>query len=249
MVSSELVPDIINGLVAAGTLALAGATVYVGRAAARAALDAASPRVVVRRLEVADQPVSLPLTANAGPQEIDAGLKWSMAQHGQDRIGLVVNGNLYNEGSATALFRFELDADCQLESVTRPITIPPDVPEQDGWFLLEPGGIADFAVIWWQAASTWAYAWERPAAPETPPTSTMRLIVRGTSGDTSDRCDFAFGGYVIVPHPREDGWVIAAVDRQWRTIPGTVPQRTANIGLMRRAYRLLPTRRPTGRRE
>jgi hypothetical protein len=34
--SSEVVPDVLNGLVAAGTLALAGATVFVGRAAVRA---------------------------------------------------------------------------------------------------------------------------------------------------------------------------------------------------------------------
>jgi hypothetical protein len=51
-----------------------------------------------------------------------------------------------------------------------------------------------------------------------------------------DRCDLTFGGYLIVRHPREDGWVIATVDQPWRKIPGTIPKRVARIGLMRRSY-------------
>ena len=58
--ASELVPDVLSGLVAAGTLALASATVYLGRGAARAAIDAVSPRVVVTWLQAEDEARSRP---------------------------------------------------------------------------------------------------------------------------------------------------------------------------------------------
>jgi hypothetical protein len=53
--SSELVPDQLNGRVAAGTLALAGATVFQGQAASRAAVDAGSPPVIVALLWVEEK--------------------------------------------------------------------------------------------------------------------------------------------------------------------------------------------------
>jgi hypothetical protein len=242
--SSELVPDILNGCVAAGTLALAGATVFVGRAAVRAAVDGRCPRVIVTELQVVDEPRNWPISAKAEPGEIKAGISWDMAQYGADRIGMKATGQLRNERAVTALFRLDCDPDCVVGPVLcrdpNPISglaVTQPAP-REGWYVIVPGGGADFSIIWWQPASAWAQAWQRGAGnPElSPPTTTVRLVVRGASGDAVDRCDLTFGGYVVVPRPREDGWVIAIVDRSWRNIPGTAPERVARIGLMRRSY-------------
>jgi len=66
--------------------------------------------------------------------------------------------------------------------------------------------------------------------------TSVQLTVRGVTGQTRDKCDLSFGGYVLVPHPREDGWVVAVVNKGSAEIPGTAPDRTATIGLMRRSY-------------
>ncbi len=248
---SELVPDILNGLVAAGTLALAGATVFVGRAAVRAAVDGRCPRVIVTQLQVEDEPRNWPVAAKAEPEKIKLGVSWSMAQHGADRIGMQAVGQLRNERAFTALFRFEFDPDCELGSVLcrdpsplSGLAVTQPAPPREGWYVIVPGGGADFSIVWWQPASAWEKAWQRgDGDPESPPTTTVRLVVRGASGDAVDRCDLTFGGYVVVPHPREDGWVIAIVDQSWRNIPGTAPERVARIGLMRRSYPGLRRRR------
>jgi len=243
--SSEVVPDILNGLVATGTLALAGATVFVGRAAVRASIDGRCPRTIVTQLQVEDEARNWPVSAKAESDKIKPGIPWSMAQHGADRIGMTAVALLRNERTVTALFRIEHDSDCEVSAVVchdpDPISGPAvtqPTPQQEGWHVLAPGGGADIGVIWWRQASAWADAWRRGAEnPElSPPTVTARLTVRGASGDAVDRCDLTFGGYVVVPHPREDGWVIAIVDRSWRKIPGTAPERVARIGLMRRSY-------------
>jgi hypothetical protein len=133
----------------------------------------------------------------------------------------------------TALFRVEHDRDCEVSSVVyrdpNPIGEPAvtePAPQQEGWYVIAPGGEADISIIWWRPASAWKEAWQHGARDSelSPPTTTVHLIVRGASGDAVDRCDLTFGGYVVVPHPRGDGWVIAVVDRPWRSIPGTAPR-------------------------
>jgi hypothetical protein len=61
--------------------------------------------------------------------------------------------------------------------------------------------------------------------------------VRGVSGDSPDSCDLTFGRYLLVPHPREDAWMIAMVDPHDRGMRGYAPPRVAAVGLMRRSYR------------
>jgi hypothetical protein len=246
--ASEVVPDILNGLVAAGTLALAGATVYVGRIAVRSALDTSAPRVVVTQLWVPDPPVNTPVAGGADAGSIQPGTTWSMRQHGLDRVGLRASGHLRNEGTATVLFSFEHSPDVEVDHVTYMDPSPLGGPaasaplvEQEGWYVIRPSGEANFRFIWWKSASDWAAAWDQQSVP----TVTARLLVRGVSGQARDRCDLTFGGYVMVPHPREDGWVVAIVNNLSAQIPGTAPPRLARIGLMRRAYPG-PFRRNTG---
>jgi hypothetical protein len=246
--ASELVPDIFSGLVAAGTLALASATVYVGRVAVRSALDSSAPRVVVTQLWVEDAPVNTPVAGGADAGQIPPGTSWSMRQHGLDKVGLRATGHLKNEGTTTALFSFEHSPDVDVGPVTYMVPSPlggPATPaplaEQEGLYVIPPSDEANFRLIWWRSASDWATAWDKQSVP----TATARLSLRGVSGQARDRCDLTFGGYVMVPHPREDGWVVAIVNKLSAEIPGTAPPRLARIGLMRRTYLGL-FRRTTG---
>ena len=242
--ASEVVPDVLSGLVAVGTLALASATVYLGKGAARAAIDAVSPRVVVTWLQVEDEARSR--SAGAGAGAIRPGTPWPTGQHGVTLVGMRAVGELRNESAVTALVRFECDPSSEAAPVTfrdaDPRGGPPTnlaLTRQGEWYVLSPGGTADFSILWWQPASTWAEAWgrhEQDPQPH-PPVTTAQLIVRGVSGDAEDRCELTFGGYVVAPHPREDGWVIAVVDPRDRGMRGYVPPRFAAIGLMRRSYR------------
>jgi hypothetical protein len=170
-----------------------------------------------------------------------------MVQHGADLIGLQAVGQLRNERHVTALFRFEPDPQCEIGPVTcreanQPGGLTAEVPvlQQESWYVIAPGDEAAFNMVWWQPASAWAEAWpQRVRSSESskaPPTTTVRLVVRGASGDAVDRCDLTFGGYVVAPHPREDGWVIAITDPTSRNIPGTAPERVAQVGLMLRSY-------------
>jgi hypothetical protein len=244
--ASEFVPDVLSGLVAAGTLALASATVYLGKGAARAAIDAASPRVVVTWLQAENEARNRPVTPGTDAGAIRPGTAWPMAQHGVTPVAIRAVGQMRNESTVTALVRFECGADSEAGPVTFRDTSalggPPAhtaLTRQGEWYVLSPGATAGFSILWWQAASTWAEAWRQyMRAPETPaPVTTARLIVRGVSGDAHDSCDLIFGGYLLVPHPREDAWVIAIVDQQDRGMRGYAPPRVATVGLMRRSYR------------
>lgn len=238
--ASELLPDVLDGLVAAGTLALAAATVYVGRVAIRGALDNTAPRVVVRWLRVDDQPVNRPGTLGADLPTIKPGTSWILKTHGDHKIGLRAVGHLRNEGGTTALLQFRPEADVEVRSVTyqdpSPIPGGPEVavglPEQDGWYVIAPGGEATFRLVWWRSASEWAKSHERQPVP----VKMVQVAVRGVSGSTRDLCNLTFGGYVLAPKPGEDGWVIAPVNREAAEIPGTVPPRLASVGFMRRSY-------------
>lgn len=244
--SPDLIPDLLDGLVAGGTLALAGATVYLGRESARVAVDTGTPRVFLSQLQVPEQPFTPAVVAGGEPQEVKPGLIWSLAQHGRDKLGLEANFRLTNESTMTALVRLDTPPDTEIMSVH---VLPTDrylveVPLQGDWHVIGPGAQAACSMIWWKPASEWADLWTR-GTPDSPPLTTVTVNVRGSSGEAYDSCKVSFGSYVVVPHPREDGWVIGIRDVPWLKVPGTIPGPATDIGLMQRSYhrRLLRRRR------
>ncbi len=240
--ASELVPDLLNGLVAGGTLALASVTFYLGRSTTRAALDATSPHVAVTRFRVDENPVSWSAGVNTAPEMIiEPGRTWNVADRGGTLAGIMAVGELRNESAITALVRFELVPNSAVD-----VTILDDPGlvggmkriyafQQGEWCVIPAGRRATFTIYWGQPVSTWAEAWRRHEQ-ELPPRTTIRLILRGASGNAEDRCDLTFGCYLVVPPPREDEWVITPVDPASRESPGTAPPRVARVGLMRRSY-------------
>ena len=141
-----MVPDVLSGLVAVGTLALASATVYLGKGAARAAIDAVSPRVVVTWLQAEDGARSQPAGAGADAGAIRPGTPWPMGQHGRTLVGMLAVGQLRNESAVTALVRFESGPSSEAAPVTfrdpNPLGGPPAslaLTRQGEWYVLSPG--------------------------------------------------------------------------------------------------------------
>jgi hypothetical protein len=243
--ASELVPDLLNGLVAAGTFALASVTFYLSRSTARAAVDATSPHVAVTGFRVNENPVGWSAGVNTVPEMIiEPGRTWNLAQHGATLAGIMAVGELRNESAIMALVRFELVPNSAVE-----VTVLDDpglvgglkrmyALRQGEWYVIPAGRRAAFTIYWGQPVSTWAEAWrcheQEPASP--PPVTTIGLILRGASGNAIDRCDLTFGSYVVVSSPREDEWEITPLDPASRDSPGTAPPHVASVGLMRRSY-------------
>jgi hypothetical protein len=237
---TDVVADVLSALVAAGTLGLAGATFRLGGATSRAAVDAVSPRLVVTSLWVEEKPLAPAGVAGARLTHIPLAGTWSLRQHGNDRLGLRARGHLRSEGTVTALFGFERGPGCEVGFVTRPAGGPGpaafagvSLVQQDGWYVLAPGGEANFGLIWWRPLSEWAQAWQDSS--QQAPTVTCRLMVRGTTGETRDECGLTFGRHVAVPHPRDDAWTIA-VPGEPPGAPGYAPDTVARVGLTKRNY-------------
>jgi hypothetical protein len=241
-VSSELLPDVLNGLVAIGTLTLAGATAFVSHAATRAAVDAASPRVFVDWLRADFGPLK---KVPKGAMLLDQRMPWDMARQGHDEIGLRFESYLHNEGNVSALIRFDKFAGTEIDQIKNgAIGSPQDsrkplpIQSQGDWYVVPPNGVLRFRVTWWQLASVWAREYgptQRASSStslRTPPKAKIRLNVRGASGDALDRCDLIFGGYALVFHS-EDKWMIPEFDSG---LPGPAAELVTEIGLMRRSY-------------
>ena len=219
--ASELVPDLLNGLVAAGTLALAGATVSLGSSARRGAVDAASHRVVVSRLEVAGVKSRSTIPGGVG-QTITEARPWDMIQHNNTKIGLVGRAHLWNEGTATGLLRLEApDAEVEYDL--------PELYKQENCYIVPTDSSSILHMTWWQTAESWRDIWLRrvkdPSSPEPPPNVVLRLRVRGATGEVHDSCELSFGAYPLQPHATNDSWFVTPPSLQ----PGC-------IGLMHRKY-------------
>jgi len=237
--------DILEGLVAAGTLGLAGATTVLAfasrhatREAYRARADAFGPRVVVLSLDVDGKPVKRSASANASPPSLTPGEPWDLTQHGDWELGVEAHATLVNEGARTAQVRFEIPEGVEQ---TRVVALGSDAPpepyilwgEGHDWAQIWPGYRANVGFIWWRSARQWAEAWSDSAPP---PSRSVTMVVRDTSGTIEERCELRFGTYVLRRNPTEDGWLLARAQRF--VIPNPMTDPVEVTGLMERTYPL-----------
>jgi hypothetical protein len=226
--------DILDGLVAAGTLALAGSTVWLGRATGRAVkeaykarIDATAHRVVLNHLEVEDC-LSPRKTRDRSPTIIPPLTPWDLTQHGAANIGLGATVQIRNEGQVSVLFRVSWIEGSNIE--WRDDVGIPTERREGRWQLLLPGGIAPVGLIWWQSAKEWA-----AAAGGDVPTATVTVTFRDAMGGAVDDCHLTFGAHVLVGHPTRDGWLIAARDMNALVSDPPAPPFT-RISALRRSY-------------
>jgi len=230
--------DVLNGFVAAGTLALAVATGWMAvvtramaRESSRARLDALAPNIAVLQLWVEGAPVRPGPAADAPTVDIPPGTTWNMTQDGDARIGARASGVLINEGATTAHLKL-------LASPEMEVVIAQDlgargslaVTKQGDYWIVGPHMRVKFGFTLWQSALSWAERWKESG--DSPPVL-GHVDIEVTSGTAAvvDTCRLSFGMLPFVRHPTEDGWLVAGSQRY----PG--PARAlADIGPMARTY-------------
>jgi hypothetical protein len=240
--------DILEGLVAGGTLALAGATTvlaFASRHATREAywarVDASAPRLVVRSFRIYRVPMHQdPDGGRVAPSE--EGAPWDMTQAGDVLLGTRAGAAVVNEGVTSALLRVECPEDVRCSvaldqehegRIRRSVPATArDIETEGGWYHIEPGFRAVVTLTWWRSARRWSEIWD---ASEPPPTRTVTMIVHDTTGSVEDRCDLRFGAYVMMPRPVEDGWMVAGREVS-SGVPVLPPDQVVITGLVRRTY-------------
>jgi hypothetical protein len=233
--------DILDGFVAAGTLALAGSTVWLGRAtrsavreAYRTRVDASAQRVTPHGFGVAETCVHPPTVARADPCEFGVGIPWSLSQQGDAIIGLWSRLKLQNEGAVTALVRFTCPEGVALWQLAGPMPDgfnPPLEHQNEDWLVFPPGIDAQVRFIWWQSANRWALAADAGGVP----TTTVVATIRDARGGAVDEYRLTFGAQVLARHPTQDGWVIAPRDMSL-LVPNPPLPPVARIDALPRTY-------------
>jgi hypothetical protein len=239
--------DVFDGLVAAGTLALAGVTYRLGRAtsrsvqeAYRARIDESAHRVMPHGFTVATKCVNPRVAANTDPYQFDPGTTWSLAQHGGTHIGLWSYLSFRNEGGVSALLRFALPEGVELWEPVGDEGLAVSAPERqnEDWLVLLPGTDSEVRFIWWQAADRWALAADEGDVP----CATLVATISDATGGARDECELTFGAQVLWRHPTEDGWIVAARDMR-HTIPDPPGPPVVRVGQLVRSYPGEPTHR------
>ena len=241
--------DILDGLVAAGTLALAGVTSWLAfttrgsvREAYRARIDAFGPRVVVRSFKVDRCPVEgrRVYAAYQDPSQLKPGTPWTLDLTEHRKLGIAASATVHNEGLWTTFVHVDHPVEVELLRQRVPTKsddkVEPRVDTfgtQNGdWYLLPPGETLPVDLVWWRPEREWVAAARLKGDP---PTVSVTLLVRDATGLAEDRCQLTFGAYVLWPHQMETTWFVAL---RSEPIPaeGQPPQPIAEIGRLERNW-------------
>ena len=236
--------DIFDGLVAAGTLALAGVTYRLARStsgsvreAYKSRIDASAHRVVVHGFAVWDNCANPRIAERTDPHLFDLGIDWDLSQHGGTYIGLPASTTVTNEGAVSALVEVSPSEGVELWLPTVPASNVGVAQlswlerQGDGAYLLPPGKSVEVRLIWWQAGDRWALAADAGGVPLV----TARVAIRDAMRGATDACELTFGAQVLWRHPTHDGWMIAARDMT-HVIENPPDPPIATVGQLVRSY-------------
>jgi len=256
-----MVRDILDALVAAGTLALAGVTGWLAfttrgsvRESYRARIAASSQHVLVKSFAVDKQPRG-ERRADAStkdPPFLTPGTEWALDSNGWQKLGLFAVAVVHNEGTTTALVSVECPEDVENLTMSAPFWEASEPSNalgigrrlgffgvQNGeWYVLPPGESLPVHLIWWRREPEWVASAQRGSDP---PTVSVKLIFRDATGLAEDRCQLTFGSYVLWPYavtadqPGNEKWHIAL--RSGPTpVPSQPPPPIEKIGSLVRSW-------------
>jgi hypothetical protein len=246
--------DILDGLVAAGTLALAGVTGRLAfttrgsvREAYRARIDAFGPRVVVRSFKVDRCPVK-DQRVYAAYQDLDRlepGTRWTLDSTGDRKLGIAASATVHNEGPWTTFVHVDHPADVELRRQLVPTQsddkVEPRVDTfgtQNGdWYLLPSGERLPVDLVWWRTEREWLASARLEGDL---PTVSVTLVVRDATGLAEDRCQLTFGFYVLWPSQMGTTWFVA-LRNEPIPVEGQPPPPIAEIGRLERNWPGEPT--------
>lgn len=223
---TSVIQEALDGAVAAGTLALASFTYYLGAATKRlgtetrnARLDALAPRVIVQNFRVLPNPVTRATIGGQSPNKIDPGSFWDMTKSGNHHVGIVAKGELINEGDGTAEFAFLLCDGIEMEDPVKEISdssarpFRRNVPLGQGYFSIPPGKSVFFTLVAWKPAHEWGDLFTRYG--ETCPLDAVgpsTITITNRFFAVQDIYKLRFARFPLIRQLLKDGWKFAYDD-------------------------------------
>lgn len=247
--TSTAIRDLLDALVALGTLSLAGFTFYLGTAtkklgteARNARLDALAPRVVITSFQVLREPVTRPTAVGQPPVKADPGTSWDMTKYGEIQLGVHAVGVATNEGEGTAFITLVPGEGTEFygfEEEIEPTQLPTKfrVPLQGNVVSIGAHQSVRFNLILWKSTKEWCNAWNQFqfAPPAADGNSTIEVSNRFAA--VRDTFKVGFNKLPLVPKQLEDGWMIAnADDVHSISNPGTATVAIAVVSPVERRY-------------
>lgn len=248
--TSTAIRDLLDALVALGTLSLAVFTFYLGTATKKlgtetrnARLDALAPRVVVTSFHVLPEPVTRPTAAGQPPVKADPGTSWDLTKYGEIQLGVHAIGVATNEGDGTAyismipgsdteFYHFEMEIGGSLER-----SIKHRVPVSGNTISIAAGERITFHLILWKSTKEWCDAWKRFQFAPPADDGNATIEVSNRFAAVRDMYKVRFIKLPLVPRQLEDGWMIAHADDLYNiSNPGTATIPTVVVSPVERRY-------------
>lgn len=244
--NSKDIQDLLNGLVALGTLSLAVFTFYLGTKTKRlgmetrnARLDALAPRVVITSFEVLPKPVTTPMVAVQQPAEAEPGTNWDVTKFGETKLGIHAIGVATNEGDATAFIKVVPRESTEFNGFQETLAQFPmmAVPLQGNVVSIGAHESVRFNLILWKSTKEWCDAWKQFQLAPPSGVGGATIEVSNRFAAVRDVYQVSFNKIPLVPMQSEDGWIIAYTDNL-RSIsdPGTATIATAVVSPVERVY-------------
>ena len=247
--NSKDIQDLLNGLVAMGTLSLAVFTFYLGVETKRlgmetrnARLDALAPRVVIASFEVLPKPVKRPTGAGQQPVGMDPGTHWDMTKYGEIQLGVHAVGVATNEGEGTAFIEVVPGKSTEFfwfEEEIEPAQFPTKIraPLQGNIVSIAAHESLIFNLILWKSTKEWCDAWNEFQFAPPSGAGGAAIEVSNRFAAVRDTYTVGFNKLPLVPKQLEDGWMIANTDDVHSiSNPGTATVAIAVVSPVKRRY-------------
>ena len=236
-------PANIEAAAAAATFLLAGATVWLGwqarraaQEAARARLDQLGPAVVVREAFLELTPLARDAVGSGEPS-IDALLALAESQFGDMELGVRCLIFIVNEGGRTAVVRVTTPADTVLEGFRSGekaggglSTLEP-LPQRGSWWVLGPGITGQLALVTWKSMTTWAAAARNE---QECPVTEVKLECMAEPASVLDTCSVTYQKSPLWPSPT--GEMVIVTPMTIESFPNPPPEDVVKITQMVRRY-------------
>lgn len=247
--TSTAIRDLLDALVALGTLSLAGFTFYLGTATKKlgtetrnARLDALAPRVVITSFQVLPEPVTRPIVAGQPPAKADPGTSWDMTKYGEIQLGIHTVGVATNEGDGTAFITVVPGEGTEFygfEEEIEPTEFPTKirVPLHGNIVSIAAHESLIFNLILWKSTKEWCDAWNQFQLAPLAADGNSTIEISNRFAAVRDTYKVGFNELPLVPNQLEDGWMIAnADDVHSISNPGTATVAIAVVSPVERVY-------------
>ncbi|MGA7362362.1 MAG: hypothetical protein WBZ07_05340 [Candidatus Dormiibacterota bacterium] len=208
--AAQVALDVITGLLALATVALAFSSWRLGRESGKARADALGPQVMV--MSVSIQRPGVKDTDGRELTELETETEADLAAWEHVQFGVRARVQVLNEGSRSALLRVRPRSGVDLEGVRSPtdsddirFSLEKRVVQRGELYVLPPGQTVWVCLVMWKAASDWASAFSSDR--EHPPLGSATLEFQSAWGRSVwDTCEVSYGEFALWPADSDGSW-------------------------------------------